>query len=168
MIAIIGSIPKVNGTINASPEDIFAIISNPSQHPEIDGSGTVQGETFGPDQLTAEGQSFGMKMKFKGVPYRMKSRVKEYDENRLIAWSHLGGHRWRYELEPGDDGTVVTETFDWSTALSPKFIEIMGSPYLLAHGLGVRSCAKPTTDAHEPLVAMSLHVVKWITERLHC
>jgi uncharacterized protein YndB with AHSA1/START domain len=115
-------------TINASPEDIFAIISNPTKHCEIDGSGTVQGETFGPDQLTGEGQSFGMKMKFNGLPYRIKSTVKEYDENRLIAWAHFGRHRWRWELEPVDDGTVVTETFDWSTALSPKSIEIMGYP----------------------------------------
>ena len=56
----------------------------------------------------------------------------EYDENRLIAWAHFGKHRWRYELEPveGDDGpaTKVTETFDWSTATSPKALELMGYP----------------------------------------
>ncbi len=52
----------------------------------------------------------------------------EFEENRLIAWAHFGGHRWRYELEPIDEGTRVTETFDWSTAKAPKFIELMGYP----------------------------------------
>jgi hypothetical protein len=62
------------------------------------------------------------------VPYRMHSTVMEYDENRLIAWAHLGKHRWRYELEPVEGGTSVTETFDWSTAISPKAIELAGYP----------------------------------------
>ncbi|MDX1660096.1 MAG: hypothetical protein R3343_14860, partial [Nitriliruptorales bacterium] len=39
-------------------------------------------------------------------------------------------HRWRYELEPLGDGdrTRVTETFDWSTALSEKYIEWLRWP----------------------------------------
>ena len=53
-----------------------------------------------------------------GVPYLTKNTVVEYDEDRLIAWRHLGKHRWRYELEPVEGGTKVTETFDWSTARS--------------------------------------------------
>jgi len=119
---------SVSRVIDATPEAIFATIADPSKHPEMDGSGTVLGEAFGPDRLTAEGQSFGMKMKFKALPYRIKSTVKEYDENALIAWAHFGGHRWRYELEPVEGGTKVTETFDWSTAGVPKFIEMMGYP----------------------------------------
>ncbi len=119
---------SVSRVIDASPEAIFAVLTDPTQHPVIDGSGMVQGETFGPDRLSAEGQTFGMKMKFKFVPYRMTSTVMEYDENRRIAWAHFGKHRWRYELEPVDGGTNVTETFDWSTSRSPKMIELMGYP----------------------------------------
>jgi hypothetical protein len=33
---------------------------------------------------------------------------------RLIAWRHVGPHRWRYELEPDPAGTRVTETWDAS------------------------------------------------------
>ncbi len=40
----------------------------------------------------------------------------EFEEPRRIAWSHFGGARWRYELEPVEGGTRVTETYDWSTA----------------------------------------------------
>ncbi len=118
----------VSRVIAASPEAIFQIIASPAMHPVIDGSGTVQGERFGPDKLTGIGDSFGMRMKVAGIPYRMKSSVKEYEANRRIAWAHFFGHRWRYELEPVEGGTRVTETFDWSTARSPKSIELMGYP----------------------------------------
>lgn len=119
---------SVSRVIDATPEEIFAVISDPSKHPVIDGSGMVKGERFGPDKLTAVGDKFGMKMSFNGIPYRITSTVKEFEENRKIAWAHFGKHRWRYELEPVDGGTKVTETFDWSTAAVPKAIEMMGYP----------------------------------------
>lgn len=119
---------SVSRVIAAPPEKIFDVLARPSGHAVIDGSGTVKGEQVGPDRLTKVGDRFGMKMKMYGVPYKMSSDVVEFEENRLIAWAHFGGHRWRYELEPVEDGTRVTETFDWSTAKAPKFIELMGYP----------------------------------------
>ena len=119
---------SVSRVIDASPADIFAVLTDPLQHPVIDGSGMVKGENFGPDRLTDVGDEFGMKMSFSGIPYRIKNTVKEYEENELIAWSHFGGHRWRYELEKVDGGTKVTETFDWSTSTTPRVIELMGYP----------------------------------------
>ena len=74
------------------------------------------------------GTKFGMDMKMGPLPYRITNTVVEYEENRLIAWQHLGKHRWRYELEPVEGGTLVTETFDYSTAVSSKGIELMGYP----------------------------------------
>ena len=67
-------------------------------------------------------------MKMGPLPYRISSKVVEFDEGMLIAWAHMGKHRWRYELEPIDNGaaTKVTETFDWSTAVFPKAIELAG------------------------------------------
>ena len=112
--------------IDASPETVFAILTDPQQHPRIDGSGTVRGTLVGPERLALD-STFGIQMKF-GAPYKMKNRVVEFEENQLIAWRHVGAHRWRYELEPVDGGTYVTETFDWSTALIPKAIELMGYP----------------------------------------
>ena len=63
----------------------------------------------------ALGDRFSTKMRI-GVPYLIANKVVEYDEGRRIAWSHIGGWRWRYEFEPVEGGTSVTETFDWSTA----------------------------------------------------
>lgn len=99
--------------IAAEPATIFNILANPSRHPDIDGSGSVRQAMQGPDRLEL-GSEFGMSMKL-GLPYRIKNRVVEFEEDRLIAWRHYGQHRWRYELTPTDDGgTQVTETWDLS------------------------------------------------------
>ena len=74
------------------------------------------------------GSTFSMDMKFGPVPYKISSTVVEFEQDRKIAWAHLGKHRWRYELEPNAEGTLVRETFDWSTAMVPKAIELMGYP----------------------------------------
>ena len=107
-------------------EAIWAVLASPAGHVEMDGSGTVQGVARGPERLEL-GSRFRMRMKV-GVPYRVSSTVVEYEEHRRIAWAHFGGHRWRYELEPVAEGTMVTESFDWSTAISPRLIERVGYP----------------------------------------
>ena len=112
--------------ISAPASVIFDVLADPSQHAAIDGSGTVQGHVGQQSRLSL-GSTFAMKMRF-GIPYRIKSRVLEFEENRLIAWAHLGGHIWRYELEEIGEQTLVTETFDWSTARLPLLIEVVGYP----------------------------------------
>ena len=100
-------------TIDAPPEVVFAIVSDPRQHPRIDGSGSVRGVITGPERLSATGDTFGVDMVLFGLPYKIRNKVVEYEPDRRIAWRHFGAHRWRYELEPTDDGgTRVTETWD--------------------------------------------------------
>lgn len=118
---------SVSRDIQAPPERIFDLLADPARHGEIDGSGMVQNQRDGGHRLTL-GAKFGMDMKMGPLPYRISNTVVEYEENRLIAWAHFGGHRWRYRLEPIDGGTRVTEEFDWSTSKFPKAIEIAGYP----------------------------------------
>ena len=118
---------SVSRVIKASPEAIFDVVADPARHGEIDGSGMVQ-NVRGESKRLELGSTFGMDMKFGPLPYRISNKVVEFDEGRLIAWAHFGGHRWRYELAPVDGGTKVTESFDWSTARIPKAIELMGYP----------------------------------------
>ena len=118
---------SVTRFIKAAPEVIFAVLTDPSQHPAIDGSGTVRKARAGAPTSLKLGDKFGMDMKI-GLPYRMGNTVMEWEENRRIAWAHVGKHRWRYELSPREGGTDVTETFDWSTSRMPWFIELMGYP----------------------------------------
>ena len=118
---------SVSRLIDAPAQVIFDVLTDPARHAEIDGSGTVRGAKVGTTQRLQMGSKFGMKMKF-GVPYDIRSTVVEYEENALIAWAHFGNHRWRYQLEPVDGATMVTETFDWSTSRAPFMIELMGYP----------------------------------------
>ncbi len=116
-------------TIDAPPEVVFAIVSNPHQHARIDGSGSVRNLIEGPDHVT-KGDTFHVSMKLFGLPYKITNKVVEYEPARRIAWRHFGGHRWRYELEPTGDGTRVTETFDYSryNKLWSRAIEVAGFP----------------------------------------
>ena len=119
---------SVSRVIPAPPERIFDVLADPAQHSAIDGSGSVQGtRPGGPDRL-ALGSRFGMRMRI-GMPYVISNKVVEFEENRRIAWRHFGRHVWRYELEPVDGGTRVTETFDWAPAPPPgvAFIRLTGA-----------------------------------------
>lgn len=110
--------------VKAPAEQVFEVLANPRRHPDFDGSGSVRGAIAGPERLSL-GAKFGMDMRLV-VPYRISSQVKEFDEGRRIAWAHVGGHRWRYELEPLPDGsTRVTETFDATTARSARALKLM-------------------------------------------
>jgi hypothetical protein len=91
--------PKIKSArivIDASAERIFSLLSDPSRHMDIDGSRTIQGNFSGPTKLEL-GSKFGMQMKL-GIKYRILNTVVEFEENRRIAWRHLGRWRWRYEL----------------------------------------------------------------------
>ena len=111
------------GTVSEDLQDpakeIFDLLADPERHKDIDGSGTVRDAKPGAQRL-ALGSKFGMSMKL-GIPYSMESTVIEYEENRRIAWQthgptrigrHVGGRIWRYELEPVDGGTKVSESWD--------------------------------------------------------
>ena len=104
-------------TIDAPPDVVFAILADPRQHSRIDGSGSVGSVIAAPEQLTAKGQTFTVRMKLFGLPYLIRNRVVEFEPNRRIAWRHFTANRWRYELEPtADGGTRVTESFDMTRA----------------------------------------------------
>lgn len=106
-------------TIDASPATIFAILTDPRQHSRIDGSGTVKGSVSGDSNLTL-GSEFRMDMKM-GAPYKINNKVVEFEAERLIAWRHMGLHRWRYELASAD-GVTTTVTETWEASKYPALI----------------------------------------------
>jgi uncharacterized protein YndB with AHSA1/START domain len=112
--------------VDVPAQAVFDVLADPAQHAAFDGSGTVQGLVSGPERL-ALGSRFGMSMRIK-VPYRVDNTVVEFEEGRLIAWSHINRHRWRYELEPvGEGATLVTETFDGRTARFPPALLLINA-----------------------------------------
>ncbi|MEU3644004.1 SRPBCC family protein [Lentzea sp. NPDC034063] len=119
---------SVSATVPVSAERIFDLLADPSKHPLIDGSGSVRAPRPDAPARLALGSSFGMDMKL-GLAYRIENTVVEFEENRLIAWRHFNGHRWRWQLTPLDGGiTEVTETFDWSTARMPLLLDLSRFP----------------------------------------
>jgi hypothetical protein len=118
--------------VDASPGSVFDVLADPAQHAVIDGSGSVQGRFAGPSRLSL-GATFGMDMRIV-LPYRIRNTVVEFDEGRVIAWRHINGHRWRYELTglPDAQGnpdarTEVVETFDGTTARIPASLMLIGA-----------------------------------------
>lgn len=109
--------------IDAPADAIFDVLSLPSRHPQIDGSGTV---VSGDDQRIQQvGQVFVMNMngEHMGGDYVMENTVSGFDENKLLAWrpkpqgAELEGWEWIWELEPqGPGATLVTETYSWEHA----------------------------------------------------
>ena len=112
----------VERVIPAPPEAIFDLLTRPDRHRDLDGSGTVR-TARSSGRKVGLGDSFGMNMRW-GVPYSTRNVVREFEEDRRIAWQTLApaplhllftGRTWRYELEPVEGGTLVRETWDVST-----------------------------------------------------
>ena len=105
-------IVSTSRVIDATPEAIFTVLTDPTKHPIIDGSGYLESAKDNPDRLTL-GAKFSMNMKM-GVHYTTKNVVSVFEGNRAIAWHHFAQFVWRYDLEPVEGGTRVTEIFDYS------------------------------------------------------
>ncbi|MGH3675508.1 MAG: SRPBCC family protein [Mycobacterium sp.] len=117
---------EVQRTIAAPAADIFAVLCDPHGHVAIDSSGMLQDADGGP--VKAVGDSFVVHMDRESLndyplgKYDVTVEIRDFDTDRLIAWTILGqirpqiGHVYGYRLEPSpdDDGTVVTSFYDWS------------------------------------------------------
>lgn len=109
--------------IHAPAKVIFDLLADPRRHQDLDGSKTIKGNISGPERLSL-GAKFGMRMHL-GIRYRVTNTVVEYEENRLIAWRHIGRWRWRYELRPiSPNSTEVTEIFDGTTSISQLWLKV--------------------------------------------
>lgn len=109
--------------IDAPAKVIFDILVQPRRHCEIDGQSSVQSLIRGPERLTL-GSKFTMGMRL-GVRYRITNTVLEFVPDKRIAWAHLLGNRWSYDLTAlSATQTLVRETNDlkvagWRGRLSP-------------------------------------------------
>jgi hypothetical protein len=126
--------------IDASADDVFAVLADPASHAAIDGTGWVQG-VVDRAPLTEAGQVFRMAMFHARHPdrnYRTANKVHVLDRPRAIGWFtgtedadgrlEFGGWLWRYDLEPlGPSRTEVTLTYDWS-AVPPRIRQYLRFP----------------------------------------
>jgi uncharacterized protein YndB with AHSA1/START domain len=116
---------SVSRVIAADQQRLFDIVADPSQHPVIDGSGSVRAARSGaPDRLT-EGAKFGMDMHL-GTNYKILNTVVEFDEPNVIAWRHFNGHVWRYRFTETAGGTEAVEQWDARPARNRWFLILSG------------------------------------------
>ncbi|WP_433788029.1 SRPBCC family protein [Actinomycetospora sp. CA-101289] len=129
---------EVRRVVQAPPDRVFALVSDPKQQQVIDGSGMLQGTTSGP--VTAAGQVFTMEMCRDDLgPWRTINTVTEFEPGTVIGWapdldrSHecqvaqmlatvtTGGHTYAYGLHGTTEGTEVRLVYDWSGVTDPDF-----------------------------------------------
>jgi carbon monoxide dehydrogenase subunit G len=115
---------EVQRAIDAPPEAIFAVLSDPQGHVSIDSSGMLQSAEGAP--VTAVGDTFVVHMDRESLndyplgKYDVRIRITEFEPAREIAWTIEGnidppiGHVYGYRLEPAGNGTLVTSYYDWS------------------------------------------------------
>ncbi|OBA91968.1 polyketide cyclase [Mycobacteriaceae bacterium 1482268.1] len=121
----------VQRTIAAPAADIFAVLCDPHGHVAIDASGMLQDADGEP--VTSVGDRFVVHMDREALndfpmgKYDVTVEIREFEKDRLIAWTVLGkirpqiGHVYGYRLTPSEDlGTVVTSFYDWS-AIDPEW-----------------------------------------------
>lgn len=129
---------RVTRTVDASPEKLFALLSRPSRHTELDTTNMLRGLEGSDVSVRAAGDQFVMNMN-NGVlgDYQVKLTIVEFDENRRISWgghlhpkdgyrSKIGdmqatGHTFTWSLEPSGSGTEVTLVYDWSGVTDQQF-----------------------------------------------
>jgi len=118
---------EVQRTIPADVAAIFRVLCDPQGHVAIDSSGMLMGATGKP--VAAAGDQFVVHMDREALNdhpmghYDVTITITALVPDRQIEWRVTGlirpqvGHVYGYLLEPaGDDGTLVTSYYDWSSA----------------------------------------------------
>jgi uncharacterized protein YndB with AHSA1/START domain len=103
--------------VAAPAATVWELIVEPSHQPAWDGNDNLGSAETG-QRVRAVGDVFRTTLSKGAV---RENHVVELEEGRRIAWrpaepgSQPFGHLWRWELEPGPDGTtLVTHTYDWT------------------------------------------------------
>jgi len=118
---------SVTKFVPANSAEIFELLADPRRHHEIDGSDSVLAARVKAPKRLELGSKFGMRMRIK-VPYLITNKVVEFEDGKQIGWRHIGQHIWRYQLEPVEGGTKVTETFDWRPSPVPWLLHRQNIP----------------------------------------
>ena len=117
---------EVQRMIEADPAAIFRVLCDPQGHVAIDSSGMLMDATGAP--VTAVGDTFVVHMDREALNdypmgrYDVTVTITALVPDQEIAWTVRGrirpqiGHVYGYRLEPaGDQGTLVTSYYDWSS-----------------------------------------------------
>lgn len=100
---------SARATIAASPEQLWAIIADPTRHPELAGSGEPQSIQMVDSRQPGRGASFEAQQKLFGfLRYVARSEITVFEPNRHFRFCVGGLSLWEFQLEPANGGTLVT------------------------------------------------------------
>ncbi|MCD2186760.1 SRPBCC family protein [Actinomycetospora soli] len=132
---------EASRVVDARPDQVFALLTTPDRHSELDASGTVRGSrTHRP--VTGVGDVFEMDMHGRDMgDYVVDNHVVTFEPDAEIAWAPAthggdrGGQVWGYRLEAcnGGGSTRVTHTYDWSGVTLERLLPYL--PVVDADGL---------------------------------
>ncbi len=118
---------SVSTFIPVDRQRLFDIVADPSQHPAMDGGGTVKASRAGGPRRLSLGATFAMDMHLT-ASYKILNTVVEFDEPSVIGWRHFNGHIWRYTFTEVAGGTEVREDWDARQAKNKLALLLMGFP----------------------------------------
>ncbi len=127
---------SVSRRIDAPAKDIFEVLTLPSNHVKIDGSGFVRSDEHA-DRIHKTGTKFVMNMEgdHMGGEYQTDNWVSAYAENQMVGWKTAPagveppGWEWLWELKAdGADATEVTLTYDWSKVTDKDLLDKLKFP----------------------------------------
>jgi len=124
----------VTRTVPVSAERIFAVLVDPSRHPEIDGSGMVR-RAATTERVTKVGDVFTMEMHQDAFgDYQADNHIVVLEFNQKIAWAPAGaggdpiGHVWAWELTTDGQSTIVSHSYDWSGVTDEALLAVLNFP----------------------------------------
>jgi hypothetical protein len=115
---------SVQRTIAADPSTIFAVLTDPKGHVQIDSSGMLMAATG--SRVEKVGDTFVVHMDREALgdyplgKYDVTVIITKLVNDRQIEWTVSGviqppiRHLYGYELEETEAGTLVTSYYDWS------------------------------------------------------
>lgn len=152
--------------VAAPAAEVFALIANPQQHREFDGSGLLRDlPVLGPERLSI-GDSFTVAMQQAGVPYQATSTVTALEDGKSIEWQDACGRVWRWELTEIAPGTTeVTESMEYGTAVTPLFDQLTGDADQHASTITENLHKLAEKFAHEP-ARPAVCYARWVSPNL--
>ena len=129
---------QASRVIDASAEDIFALLADPNRHSEFDSTDTLHGPEGDVMPVAEVGQTFTMNMHRPDIgDYRTTNQVVAFIPPSRIGWGpsldpssslaeqlgqiNASGHTYTYDLEEVKGGTKITLTLDWTGVKDPDF-----------------------------------------------
>ncbi|GEL23891.1 ATPase [Pseudonocardia sulfidoxydans NBRC 16205] len=130
---------QASKVIEAPADTIFALLSDPKRHVDLDDAGMVRGPEGDAPPIGGIGQVFTMNMHQDALgDYRMVNTVTAYQPGSRIGWApaidpscdlaskigdmNVSGHTFTYDLAETDEGTRVTQTYEWMSVHDEQFL----------------------------------------------